>query len=193
LFAVIFADPCSHIGPDSPLLERARAGDPAAVSELLAPHLETVRRLAYRTALRQDDAEDLAQEAFLRILRTLPAFRGECALRSWIYRIALNVCLTARSRPRPATLDSDDYATPDPAPGPEGIAMSRVLGDRIVEEVRRLPAGCREAVTLRLLEDLPYEEVAEVLGIPVNAARQRIHRGMKQLRARLQPWMEEER
>jgi RNA polymerase sigma-70 factor (ECF subfamily) len=177
------------------LLTAAKAGDADALRDLLAPYEPLVLRLAFRMTGNADEAEDLAREAFLRILRRLPGYRGDCAFGSWVYRIALNVCLTARSRRRPEVMDVDSLSLPGSSPDPETVFLRRALNGRIHREIRRLPLLYREAVALRWLEDRTYEEIAEVTGVTVNTARARVHRGLKRLRERLQPYLraEEER
>jgi RNA polymerase sigma-70 factor (ECF subfamily) len=158
---------------------------------LLEPYWEVVFRLAYRILRHREDAEDVTQEAFVRVIRQLPRYRGECALKTWICRIALNACLTAHARRRsPEPLESD--AARSPSPGPEAAALGREVERRVRDEALRLNPAHREATLLRLFGELSYEEIAETLGISVNAARLRVHRGMARLRRRLKPWLSEE-
>jgi RNA polymerase sigma-70 factor (ECF subfamily) len=180
--------------PDDPeaLLARAQGGDREALDRLLRPHWDAVYRLAYRVTGHVQDAEDLAGDAFVRILRYLPAYRGDCSFRTWVRRIALNVCLTARRRRRESPIDPDRVLLADPASGPEDATMAHLLQEQTRKEILRLPQGCREAVLLRLIEELPYEEIAEILGISVGVARLKVSRGMSRLRARLRPWLEED-
>ena len=116
---------------DSERLRRARAGDPEALHALLEPYYGTVFRLAYRVTSHVEDAEDLTQEAFVRVIGRLPSFRGECAFGTWVYRVALNACISDRRRRRPVTLDLHPLALPDGAPGPEARAIGAELQGRI--------------------------------------------------------------
>jgi RNA polymerase sigma-70 factor (ECF subfamily) len=158
--------------------------------ELLAPYEAIVLRLARRIVRHPQDAEDLAQDALLRILKSLPSYKGGGSFRAWVYRIALNVCLTRRSRHRP-TEDLEETHVADSAPGPEDALLRRDFQERAIEEMRRLPPAYREAVILKVAEDLPYEEVAEILRMTPKAARAKVHRGVKRLRERLRCWLDE--
>ncbi|MBW3623731.1 MAG: RNA polymerase sigma factor [Armatimonadetes bacterium] len=177
---------------DRERLQRARDGDPDALEALLEPYWGTLYRLAYRVMGNADDAEDLAQETVVRILQRLPAFRGEADFGTWVYRIGLNTCLTARRRRRETANLREADNTPDPAPGPEATALSREALGRAREEINRLRPAYREAVLLRLAGDLSYEEIAGILQVSVNTVRLRVSRGMNRLRQRLKPWMDGE-
>ncbi|MBW3622275.1 MAG: sigma-70 family RNA polymerase sigma factor [Armatimonadetes bacterium] len=179
--------------PSRTLLERARGGDSDALTELLEPYQDVVFRLAFRISGHAQDAEDLAQEAFIRMVGSLPAWRGDSSFSTWVYRVTLNVCLTSRKKRREATVDISEIPLADEQPDPEAQALICGFQETIREEVRRLPTAFREAVTLRLSEELSYAEIAEVLGIPLNTALTRVHRGMKRLRERLKPLMDEGR
>jgi RNA polymerase sigma-70 factor (ECF subfamily) len=173
-------------------IHRAKKGDADALNALLEPYWDRVFQLAYRVTGHAEDAEDLTQEAFMRIVQRLPSFRGECAFKTWVYRITLNACLTARRRKRPASSELERMNLADPLPGPEDRAMERELQDRVREEIQRLRAVYREAILLRWVAEMPYEEIASALQVSVNTARLRVSRGMRQLRKRLRPWLTEE-
>ena len=160
--------------------------------ELLDPHWDAMTRLAFRITGNRDDAEDLAQEVCLQVIRQLPSFQGRCAFKTWMYRVALNVCISAVRRRRPAAPEVRLESLRDPAPSPEGMILGNVLRERVRDEILRLPASCRDAVLLRVHDEFSYAEIAEVLQISVGTAQVRVHRGMKQLRERLGPWIEEE-
>jgi RNA polymerase sigma-70 factor (ECF subfamily) len=177
--------------PDPSLLRRARAGETRALAELLEPFRDSVFRLAYHVTGHAEDAEDLAQDALIRIAQRLHTYRGDCAFRTWAYRVALNVCLTARSRRRPGATETALDRLPGHDPGPEARALDQELDERVRREIQSLPARYREAVLLRITRDLSYEEVAEVLGLPFNTARTRIYRGIERLRKRVEPWLGE--
>jgi RNA polymerase sigma-70 factor, ECF subfamily len=175
------------------LIRRAQGGDASAQKELLEPYWDALARLAYRVTGSRDDAEDLAQEVCLRVIRSLPSFRQESAFETWLYRIALNVCLSAARKRKHESLEDEAGRLVDPSPAPEAVMLQRALQERIRVEILRLPLKYREAVLLRVIEELSYAEVAQVLRISVGSAQVRVHRGMKQLRERLEPWMEGER
>lgn len=172
------------------LAERHRWGDEAAFEELYREHAEMVYNLALRLSADREGADDLSQEVFLRIHRHLGKFRGRSSLETWIYRVTLNHCrsrLARRSLPT-RSLDARDpereppIVLTDPARGPEERAMAgdaeRVLQAALAE----LPVVFREAVVLRDLEGLAYDEVAEVLGVRLGTVRSRIARGRGMLR-----------
>jgi RNA polymerase sigma-70 factor (ECF subfamily) len=109
-----------------------------------------------------------------------------------VYRITWNVCSTASTRrPRPAE-DWETRSDADPAPGPEETILRRDLLHRIGDAIHDLPDNYREAVLLKVVAELPYEEVAELLNVSVGTARTRVYRGMARLRERLQSQMDEE-
>jgi RNA polymerase sigma-70 factor (ECF subfamily) len=180
--------------PELPaLVRRAQDGDPNALSELLETFRDSFFRLAYHVTGHMEDAEDLAQDAILRIVDRLPSYRGDSAFKTWAYRVALNVCLSS-SRSRKPHRSADLYydLLPDPDFGPERKAIQEELSQRIHREIGLLPPRYREAVLLRLTQDLTYLEVAEVLGISFSAAKTRIFRGLERLRERIGPWLKED-
>jgi RNA polymerase sigma-70 factor (ECF subfamily) len=138
------------------------------------------------------DAEDLAQDIFIRVYRALPAFRGESSFRTWMYRIARNVCLSElRKRGTRAEHFSLEEEGEEKVHGllsgsVEGLeeAMEREdLGRRVRELVMRLPEPYRSALTLHYFNQLKYEEIAGVLEVPLGTVKTLIHRGRLRLRA----------
>jgi RNA polymerase sigma-70 factor (ECF subfamily) len=188
---MITAPPATQSDPPHALIRQAQDGDDEALKELLEPYRRTLFHLAFRIVADAEEAEDLCQDIFLRILLRLPTFRGECRFYTWVYRIALNVCLTARARRRPGCDDLETAILSDPAPGPEASAFQREFHRRVSQELRRMPAIYREVVLLRLTEELTTTEIAETLNISLDTARMRVYRGMERLRQRLKPWQEE--
>lgn len=184
--------PSDAFKDEAVLIRRAKAGDMDALNVLLEPYWDPVFRLAYRVTGHAEDAEDLTQEAFMRVVQRLASYRGECAFRTWVYRVALNTCLTARRRKRLPAADVEAMDLKDSQPSPEDWALGRELQERIREEIQKLRAVYREAILLRWVAEMPYEEIAETLQVSVNTARLRVSRGMSQLRKRLRPWINEE-
>lgn len=131
------------------------------------------------------DREDLAQEVAIALVRALPAFRGEASLKTYVLRIAHNVCLRHVIRYRRWSVQPIDDIT-DSAPCPEHRAMQREEGARLLAAIRGLPVGLRQVLTLTL-EELSQREIAEVLGITENAVAIRMHRARRMLRF----WLEE--
>ena len=170
------------------LLQRAREGQPDALRELLEPHRDAVYRLTYRITGHVEDAEDLAQEAFVRVIERLGAFREDCAFGTWVYRVALNVCLSAQRKRSHPMEDSETIPLRDKRPAPEECLLHRAFQERVCHEIRRLHPSYAEVLLLRLIEEMEYPEIEEVLGISTKTAQLRFHRGMKRLRTRLHPW-----
>lgn len=177
---------------DVALVERHRAGDLQAFDEVYERFGEMVYNLAVRLAGNREEAADLTQEIFLRIFRHLGSFGGRSTLKTWVFRIAINHCRDRLSRRHPAMQSIDvengegGVALADPARGPEALAVAADEGRRVAAGLTRIPPVFREAVVLRDLEGLSYDEIAEVLGVRVGTVRSRIARGRDQLRILLE-------
>ena len=177
---------------DVELVERHRCGDVRAFNEVYARFEEMVYNLAFRLSGNYEEAADLTQEIFLRVYRHLGSFGGRSSLKTWIFRIAVNHCRDRLSRWRPLTQPLGDdpgegeVAYADPSRGPEELAVAADEGRRVAEGLARLPPAFREAVVLRDIEGLSYEEIAEVLGVRIGTVRSRIARGRDQLRVLLE-------
>ena len=130
------------------------------------------------------DREDLAQEVAMGLVRALPAFRGEASLKTYVLRIAHNVCLRQVIRVRRWKVDPI-HEIADSAASAERRAIRREEGIRLLAAIRELPVGLRQVLTLAL-EELPQREIAEVLGITENAVAIRMHRARRLLKARLE-------
>ena len=150
--------------------------------------------LAFHLLGSRDEALDLSQEVFLRVFRTLPSFRGESALRTWIYRIAVNLARNRhrgwvrRHRADQISLDQhmqDGGDLPSDARTPDGILASKETAARLWEALHRLPFDQRTAVILREIDGLRYEEIAFSLGIAVGTVKSRLTRARQALRAEL--------
>jgi RNA polymerase sigma-70 factor (ECF subfamily) len=180
---------------DLELVERHRLGDQRAFDEVYRRYDRMVFGLALRLSGSDDVAADLAQEIFLRVFRYIGQFRGRSSLKTWVFRIAINHCRSCLGRrrlpvqPLSDGLDGAERGTaafPDPARGPEELAVAADEGRRVAAGLATLPASFREAVVLRDIEGLSYEEIAEVLGVRIGTVRSRIARGRDQLRTFLE-------
>jgi RNA polymerase sigma-70 factor (ECF subfamily) len=182
---------------DLELVERHRLGDPRAFDEIYRRFDHMVFGLALRLSGSEDQAADLTQEIFLRVFRYIGQFRGRSSLKTWVFRIAINHCRSCLGRrrlpvqPLPdgaegAEADRGPGALADPARGPEDLAVAADEGRRVAAGLATLPAAFREAVVLRDIEGLSYEEIAEVLGVRIGTVRSRIARGRDQLRTFLE-------
>jgi len=174
--------------PDVDLVARHRAGDGRAFDEVYMRYSGMVYGLALRLSANPAEAEDLTQDVFLRIYRHLGSYRGGSTLKTWVYRVALNQCRSRFARFRPPTqglFEEGVEEAPqlrDPGRGPEEVALSQDASRRVAHALARLPLVFREAVVLRDLEGLAYEEIADATGVRVGTVRSRIARGREQLR-----------
>ncbi len=190
---------------DATLVERARGGDPAAFEELMLRYEDKVYRLAMGMMKNREDALDAVQDAFLSVFRKLDTFKGESAFSTWLYRIALNsVYMRLRSRSRhDKTQPLEDLEQVlDPArirelvPQSSGSAraddelLRKELGRELREAVASLPEEYRAIFTLREVEDLSNQEVADILGLSLAATKTRLHRARLFLRHRLAKYLE---
>ncbi|MBI4370761.1 MAG: sigma-70 family RNA polymerase sigma factor [Elusimicrobia bacterium] len=178
---------------DQQAIARLLAGDPAAFAELVERHKDAVRVFAGSFACAAEDADDLAQEVFVEVHRSLPRFRGEAAFGTWLYSVARNVCLhrlrarrTLRRRPlEKETLEWLDI--PDGRPSPEASAETEESRALVREALETLPPGQRAVLVLSHWEGLPYAEIARALAIPMGTVKSRAHNAVVALAERLQP------
>lgn len=183
------------VDPDRPLVTEAAAGSREAFDELVRRHQSRIFNLARALAGDDGEAEDLAQEAFIRAWRAIGRFRGESAFRTWLYRVALNVIhshLARRSRRRIVWGWWQDAAQAPEPRAPKGTRgadpeMDVARRDAIDRALASLPPDLRMAVTLRDIEGLEYKEIADVLGVPIGTVMSRIFRGRTRLRPLLEP------
>ena len=172
---------------ESRLIARCRASDRAAQEVLVRRYQEQVYRLAYGLLGHAEDARDATQEALVAMLRSLHSFRGDARFQTWLYRLTTNVCLMQRRRHQSRTrlltdtpLDSYDRLSPEP--DPESTIMTREVQAAVRQCLRRIPSEFRAVVVLRELEGLSYEEIAEILHIPLGTVQSRLSRGRRLLR-----------
>ena len=177
---------------DRDLISRAAGGDPAAFQALVETHRSMVYRVAYQFAGNHHDAEDIAQEVFIKVYRSLDRFRQDAQLTSWMYRIAMNACIDHRRRNAPAgSAPFGEEAehrlnnTPEEAPGPEERAYAGELGDVLDAAVRRLPDGQRIVFVMRHHQGLKLCEIAEALGLAEGTVKRQLHAAVHRLRAAL--------
>jgi RNA polymerase sigma-70 factor (ECF subfamily) len=178
------------------LIRRARSGNQDAFGELVAMHAARIYSALRRFGLDPDEADEVAQEVFVRAWRGLPGFEERAQLSTWLYRIAFNEAQRRLSRrpPRRAGLDLDaedpTAAVPDsPTRSPEAQTLDREFGQVLDRALDQLPADWRAAVVLRDLEGLSTEQAADVVGVRQAAFKSRLHRGRMQLRALLEPYL----
>ncbi len=170
----------------------AAEGDADAFEALVRRYQARIIGLARGQIGKAADAEDLAQEVFVRAYRSLGKFRGESTFRTWLYRIALNASRSHRARSarhQPVWGDSGaDAVTPfDPADANPDAETTLVRRDAIARAMGELPDDLREAVTLRDVHGLDYREIAEATGVPMGTVESRIFRARQRLRRALAP------
>ena len=174
--------------PDLDLATRHRYGDPEAFEEVYHRFAQMVFNLTYRMSGTVEEAEDLAQEVFLRIHRHLGRFNGRSALKTWVYRVTLNHCRSKLGRKRYPTQplaeenDGEGARLVDEARSPEDQVLARDTGRQVTQALRELKPVFREAVVLRDLQGLSYDEIAEILKVRIGTVRSRIARGRDRLR-----------
>jgi RNA polymerase sigma-70 factor (ECF subfamily) len=171
--------------PDEALLVRIADGDPAAVRALVGRKLPRVLGLAQRMLGDAGEAEDVAQETFLRVWRQAPKWRpGEARFDTWLHRVALNLCYDRLRRRREITT-ADPPELADDAPPPDRGLEARDTGRRVGEALARLPDRQREAIVLCHYQELGNIEAAAVMGVTVEALESLLSRGRRALRAAL--------
>jgi RNA polymerase sigma-70 factor (ECF subfamily) len=179
---------------DAELIARAAGGDPAAFQMLVEQHRSMVYRVAYQFAGNHYDAEDIAQDVFIKVFRSLPRFRQDAQFTSWIYRIAMNACIDHRRRQSPAgaaafVAASSEQAeqgmvnTAEESPGPETSAYAGELGQVLEAAVSRLPQGQRIVFVMRHHEGLKLGEIALALGLAEGTVKRQLHAAVHRLRA----------
>jgi len=172
------------------LVAAAQDGDLGAFETLLAEHLPAVRRFARAFARSEADADDLAQEALLRVYRNLRLFRYQSAFSTWLYAVVRNAFLDAgkgregrrRALEEPLRREHDDHAG---GVRPDDAALGEEERRRVWEALRRIPLEFRTAVVLFDIEGHTYDEVAAVEGVAIGTVKSRLHRGRAALRALL--------
>lgn len=168
--------------PDDELVARYQRGDRAAFTSLVERHQTRVYNLALRMTGNPQDAADATQDAFIQALRKLSGFRGESAFTTWMHRVTVNACydiLRKRRRQPMLHVVSDDPDAPTHEPGPpEPDHADEVTGSLDAQEaLRRVPEEFRAVLVLADVHDLPFQEIARILDIPVGTVKSRAHRG----------------
>jgi len=161
-------------------IQRAREGDRAALAHLVRAYQVPVYNLSYRMLGDRMEAEDAAQETFLRAFRNLGQYNPDRPFRNWLLSIAAHHCVDLLRRRRP-TVPLDEALHGEAGHDPEGAVVRREAQERIQRLLMDLPPTDRAAVTLRYWYDCSYEEIAEMLGATVSAVKSRLYRARRAL------------
>ena len=169
---------------DRAAVEACRGGDREAFDRLVERYQREVYRLCYRYLNNHEDANDAAQDAFLRAYRAIGSFRGDSAFSTWLYRIAVNACLNHRALKRPPTQELPETLV-DPRPGAHAEAERDDAAQRVRAAVSQLPDRQRATLILKIYHDLTHEEVAEILGSSVGTVKANLFHAVANLRRRM--------
>ena len=183
---------------DQQLVERAQRGDKHAFELLVIKYQRKLARLLSRFIRDASEVEDVTQEAFIKAYRALPSFRGESAFYTWLYRIGINTAknyLVSMGRRAPTVTSVDNEGAEDFEQGeqlkdlntPENQMMSRQIAETVNQTLQELPEELRTAITLREIDGLRYEEIAQIMNCPIGTVRSRIFRAREAIAERLRP------
>ena len=189
---------------DAPLIERVKRGDVKAFEMLVVKYQRRIERLIGRMVRDVDLVPDIAQETFIRAYRAIPQFRGEAAFYTWLYRIAVNTAKKALGELKRDPLvtesarairDDDDETSRtenelSDGETPESVLASKQVAIAVNSAIDALSEDLRQAITLREIEGLSYEEIAEVMNCPIGTVRSRIFRAREAIAARLRPLLD---
>jgi RNA polymerase sigma-70 factor (ECF subfamily) len=184
---------------DSTVLDAARAGDAGALEKLLERHQAQVYRFGLKMCRDPEDAEDVLQDTLLAMARSVRDFRGASSISTWLYTIARSFCIKKRRRSTfalagaPQSLDTDAAAESrrlaDPARGPDDVMLDKEIARALDDAIGALEPIYREVLILRDVEGLTAPEVAEVVGVTVDAVKSRLHRARLEVRRRVAPML----
>ena len=177
------------------VIQRVQRGDVNAFESLVTAYEKNVYNLALRMTGSPEDAEDMAQEAFIKAYNSLPSFRGDSKFSVWLYRIVSNVCLDfLRKKNRRSTVslsaeddDGEDVQLdlPDTSQSPEELLEKKLTRESVQRGLASLPPDARQILLLREIQGLSYEEIGETLGLEPGTVKSRIFRARKKLCAYL--------
>jgi RNA polymerase sigma-70 factor, ECF subfamily len=199
------SDTAGAADADALLVERVKQGDQRAFEMLVVKYQRRIERLIGRMVRDVDLVQDIAQESFIRAYRALPQFRGDSAFYTWLYRIAVNTAKKALMDMKRDPLvtesalrgkgDDDDEPTRADAElsdgeTPDALLASKEIAAAVNAAIEALSEDLRQAITLREIEGLAYEEIADVMNCPIGTVRSRIFRAREAIAARLKPLLD---
>jgi len=186
--------------PDNVLVERTQQGDQAAFGLLVEKYQHRLAKLVSRYIYDSAEVEDVCQEALIKAYRAIGNFRGESAFYTWLYRIAVNTAknylISQGRRPPKSDIDAEDAVQIEAGAAmretgtPEANALTRELAETVTRAVDNLPEDLKMAITLREIEGLSYDEIAEVMACPIGTVRSRIFRARDAIDRELKPLLE---
>ena len=193
-----------NVDVDAPLIERVKQGDTRAFEMLVVKYQRRIERLIGRMVRDVDLVQDIAQESFIRAYRAIPQFRGESAFYTWLYRIAVNTAKKALmelkrdptvSESALGSRDEDDETSRvenelSDGETPESILASKQIAATVNAAIEALSEDLRQAITLREIEGLSYDEIADIMNCPIGTVRSRIFRAREAIAQRLRPMLE---
>lgn len=169
-------------------LRRAQKGDPAAFERLVTPHEQTIWRVCWHYTHHQQDAQDCMQEAMLKAWRAIGQYRGDCALETWLYRIAATVCVDflRRQKRLPQTESADEMAETgvqpvDASPTPDEAALHAESNDQLRQAIDSLPGDMRTVLILYAMQGQPYENIAEITRTSIGTVKSRLNRARQKI------------
>ncbi len=198
-----FPEPATASDSDAMLVERTVAGDQKAFELLVIKYQRRIQRLIGRMVRDVDLVEDIAQETFIRAYRALAQFRGEAQFYTWLYRIAVNTAKKALMElKRNPTVSENSFKSGDDdetspveneltsSETPEAVLAGKEIVQMVNAAMEALPEELRQAITLREIEGLSYEEIAEAMNCPIGTVRSRIFRAREAISERIKPLLE---
>jgi RNA polymerase sigma-70 factor (ECF subfamily) len=193
----------STLPPDLTLVDRCRRKDRAAFDEVVGRYKNKIYNYVYRMVGNSDDAEDLTQEVFVRMYTSLDSFRRQSSLHTWLFRIAGNLCIDHFRRGKKSR--GAAYSLDEPYPGDDGdggrevadstfephrLLEQQEMGDQIRAALGLIPEKLRTVLILHDIEDLPYEEIGQIVGCPLGTVKSRLFHARQQLRRRLSGYVQ---
>jgi len=185
---------------DQALVEQVQRGEKQAFDVLVLKYQNKIIQLVNRYVHDSDEARDVAQEAFIKAYRAIGRFRGDSAFYTWLYRIAINTAknylVASGRRPPRSDIDAQDAEQYEGATGlkeyatPERLLLKDEIQEAIATAIDELPDDLRTAITLRELEGLSYEEIAQTMDCPIGTVRSRIFRARDAIDTRLKPLLD---
>ncbi|MDH5546782.1 MAG: RNA polymerase sigma factor RpoE [Gammaproteobacteria bacterium] len=185
---------------DQELVERVKRGDKKAFDLLVLKYQHKIVKLISRYVYDQEEVYDVAQDAFIKAYRALPRFRGDSAFYTWLYRIAINTAknylVSQGRRPPESDIDAEEAEQYDVGSSlreigtPEHMILKDEIEDVVYRAIENLPEDLRTAITLREMEGMSYEEIAEAMDCPVGTVRSRIFRAREAIDKKLAPLLD---